>query len=109
MLPPLPWAEVYRTYSGPSGADARMSRLWTEPGRSLELLDSLRELLDAWIRVARSSFDELTRLLTAQRTLAIVAGLDGHVLLLEPDVDPAARLGRELRRLREELTSLARR
>ena len=91
-----------------------MGKLWAErDSTAIPLLRALRTLLADWLAAAHASRDELTALVAAQRSLGIVADLDGHIVRLGAGVraDQAAdaeALRAELRGIRAELTALSR-
>mmetsp|Transcript_46967 Transcript_46967/g.153830 ORF Transcript_46967/g.153830 Transcript_46967/m.153830 type:complete len:94 (+) Transcript_46967:1688-1969(+) len=92
-----------------------MRALWEEsPATQLHLLGSLVTLLRGWLEAARSSADEMRRLVSAARELAIAGDLDAHIVRLggdlasSPSADLAPRLHTDLRDLRAALSALTR-
>ena len=71
-------------------------------------------VLRGWLEAARSSADEMRRLVSAARELAIAGDLDAHIVRLggdlasSPSADLAPRLHTDLRDLRAALSALTR-
>jgi len=115
VRPDVSWGGLYACYAGTHHCGRRMRALWEEsPATQLHLLGSLVTLLRGWLEAARSSADEMRRLVSAARELAIAGDLDAHIVRLggdlasSPSADLAPRLHTDLRDLRAALSALTR-